>query len=181
MYELFKKYIITVADGVPGYIYGVLFTALLIASISILFLSNIKERKRFLVRFLLLVYICLVLCSTVLFRTTTEQRGVVITPFWSISAICGGDTYIIPMTIMNMVTFVPIGLLLCEGYKSWSFKRVISCGVLFSVTIEFLQYIFKKGCFELDDILHNTIGCLIGYGIFYLTRRTQMKVLKRQN
>lgn len=39
-----------------------------------------------------------------------------------------------------------------------------------SLIIELLQLVMLKGCAEMDDIIHNTIGCMIGYGILYLLR-----------
>lgn len=39
-------------------------------------------------------------------------------------------------------------------------------GFSFSVCIEFLQLVWKRGTCEFDDIFHNTLGCMIGYGIY---------------
>ena len=38
---------------------------------------------------------------------------------------------------------------------------LIGCSI--SVTIEALQFWFMKGFSEVDDVMHNTVGCLIGY------------------
>lgn len=32
--------------------------------------------------------------------------------------------------------------------------------------IEMLQFVFKKGYAEFDDVFHNALGCLIGYGVY---------------
>ena len=68
---------------------------------------------------------------------------------------------------MNVVLFYPTGLLACELLpKSWNrAKRVILIAVLFalvSVGIEFCQYHFVLGQAEVDDVIHNTLGTLIG-------------------
>lgn len=34
---------------------------------------------------------------------------------------------------------------------------------LLSSLIEVLQFVFKKGLCELDDVFHNVLGCMIGY------------------
>ena len=39
------------------------------------------------------------------------------------------------------------------------------------MTFEELQYIFMLGWCELDDVVSNTIGALIGYGAFVGLRR----------
>ena len=41
-------------------------------------------------------------------------------------------------------------------------------GLFLSFAIESLQFVLKKGLAETDDIIHNTLGCLIGYGIYTL-------------
>ena len=36
----------------------------------------------------------------------------------------------------------------------------------FSVLIEVLQFVFKRGYAEVDDVLNNVVGCVIGYGVY---------------
>lgn len=38
---------------------------------------------------------------------------------------------------------------------------IIGCGI--SVTIESLQFFLMRGFSEFDDVMHNTLGCMIGY------------------
>ena len=38
---------------------------------------------------------------------------------------------------------------------------LMGCGI--SVTIEALQFFFMRGFSEVDDVMHNTIGCILGY------------------
>ncbi|WP_207706695.1 VanZ family protein [Acetobacterium tundrae] len=45
-------------------------------------------------------------------------------------------------------------------------NTVILLGFLISVSVECLQLITKTGIFEWDDIIHNTIGVIVGYGIY---------------
>ena len=55
----------------------------------------------------------------------------------------------------------------------------LAVGLLLSGTIEVSQYIFRRGLFELDDIIHNSLGCMIGCMAanavlhFFLQRRSQ--------
>ena len=41
--------------------------------------------------------------------------------------------------------------------------------------IEVLQFVFKRGFAEFDDVFHNVVGCVIGFGVYlggaYLIRR----------
>lgn len=52
-------------------------------------------------------------------------------------------------------------------------KIVISffCGFALSSVIEVIQFVFHRGLFEFDDIFHNTIGTVIGIGIYVLLVR----------
>ena len=62
--------------------------------------------------------------------------------------------------------FVPLGFmipLLFKKCKRWYITYLIGFGA--TLFIEILQLISKRGIFELDDIINNTLGCIIGYGI----------------
>ncbi len=67
--------------------------------------------------------------------------------------------------VLNILIFVPLGFLL----PLWSDKlrklwKVMLISVSISVGIECIQYISDHGVFDIDDILNNSIGSLIGYG-----------------
>ena len=68
--------------------------------------------------------------------------------------------------ILNILMFVPLGFmipLLFKKCKRWYITYLIGFGA--TLFIEILQLISKQGIFELDDIINNTLGCIIGYGI----------------
>ena len=89
-------------------------------------------------------------------------------PFHSYrSVIAGENKEILRSNFMNVVLFYPAGLFACELLpKSWSLaKRVILVAVLFALVsagIEFCQYHFALGQAEVDDVIHNALGALIG-------------------
>lgn len=57
-----------------------------------------------------------------------------------------------------MVLFIPLGVAL-----KWSgVKDAKKAGFLASLTIEVLQFTFALGTFECDDLIHNTLGAMIG-------------------
>ena len=66
----------------------------------------------------------------------------------------------------NIGWFIPFGFLVPMLLKKERFLIIIILGFLFSVTIESLQFIFRVGVAELDDLILNTIGAAIGY-MFY--------------
>ena len=77
---------------------------------------------------------------------------------------------------MNVIVFIPVGMILgsllrvkgsstSEATKSmtWLFTLLIGCGI--SVTIESLQFFLMRGFSEVDDVMHNTVGCIVGFMI----------------
>lgn len=71
--------------------------------------------------------------------------------------------------ILNFCMFIPFGFLLPWGIKWFrNFWKTYLAGFLFSVLIEITQLLLQRGMFELDDLLGNTVGAMIGYGLFVL-------------
>lgn len=87
-------------------------------------------------------------------------------PFWSyVAYFKGEDDSLLNENIMNVVVFVPVGLLAGLASRSINLLRALLIGLCISLSIEVLQFTFEKGFAELDDVMHNSLGCLIGYGI----------------
>lgn len=73
--------------------------------------------------------------------------------------------------IGNVGMFIPTGILLPLIYKKQNgFGRVVLTGFLISLTIEVIQLPFAMRASDVDDLILNTLGCAIGYGIFALVR-----------
>ena len=68
---------------------------------------------------------------------------------------------------LNVLLFVPLGYLVpsitAQIDRWW---KVLLLGFLFSLLIETMQLITKLGWFDASDLLHNTLGALIGYGLY---------------
>lgn len=77
---------------------------------------------------------------------------------------------------MNVVVFIPVGLLLGIAFKqmTWWKALLIGCGI--SVTIEALQFFFVRGFSELDDVMHNTLGCILGYSLWLMVNGSWLRV-----
>ena len=67
----------------------------------------------------------------------------------------------------NIVGFMPFGALLpifARGArKMW---RVVLLAFEVSALVEFTQLVFQVGCFDVDDMILNTFGALLGYLVF---------------
>ena len=82
--------------------------------------------------------------------------------------------------ILNILLFVPFGYMLpCIFSKlqkaPWG---VVLIGVVCSLLTEIVQHVTNLGWFDLDDLLNNTIGCIVGvvfYGVFLRERKVEEK------
>ncbi len=72
----------------------------------------------------------------------------------------------------NMALFIPTGILLPIVYKKLdNFVKVVAAGACISLCIEILQLPFASRGSDIDDIILNTLGVAIGYGIYAIIRR----------
>lgn len=68
----------------------------------------------------------------------------------------------------NVIGFVPFGFFLPvmdQKFEKWYY--VTGLGALVSFIVEIVQLITKTGCYDIDDVILNTLGAFIGYFIFY--------------
>ena len=67
----------------------------------------------------------------------------------------------------NVVGFMPFGLLLPVFWRNArSFWKVTLLSFEISALVEFSQLIFHVGCFDVDDMILNTLGGFLGYLLF---------------
>lgn len=124
-------------------------------------------------RLLLVEWIILVLGIAVIFREPRAERSFCLIPFLSYFDY-GTNSYFMEkaaLNILNIVLFIPIGFLLGCGFRNLTWKRALAIGAMLSVFIEILQLIYRKGLCEVDDVIHNVLGCMIGYGVASILKR----------
>ncbi len=66
----------------------------------------------------------------------------------------------------NIVTFLPLGVLLPFLYHRANWRHALAAGFVVSLGIEVLQIVLHKGTFDVDDILLNVLGVALGYALF---------------
>ena len=168
MHELWQ-YIILQLNVVPKTIYLGLLALFCIGTI-VFWAVNRKKAAHSIVWLLFFEFVFLVLGMTVLYRHA-DSKAVVYSPFWSyVSVWRYRNNEVLHEIILNVLLFVPIGFLWglqsSKWPKKWQWLSTIILGVCLSAVIELLQYFLKKGCVELDDVIHNTLGCLIGFALW---------------
>lgn len=71
----------------------------------------------------------------------------------------------------NVVAFMPFGFILPEVWDQLNrWYTITLMGFLFSLLIETVQLVSRVGSFDVDDLLLNTIGALIGYIAFVVAK-----------
>lgn len=72
----------------------------------------------------------------------------------------------------NIVAFVPFGAILPVMHRKFrSFFFMTFTTLEFSLVVEIIQLVFKVGSLDVDDLLLNTIGGMIGYLIFAIMNK----------
>ena len=130
-----------------------------------------NNRQRNLTRILFAVYF-LILVWILLFKMSFsldelyKSRSINLIPFMG-SVIVNGRIYINEI-IDNILVFIPLGIYICMLKEDWSILRKISVGFFISLGIEVLQFILAIGATDITDLLGNTLGGILGIGVFYL-------------
>lgn len=160
MSGVFEYYFTHLLDRYPLEFFYVI-AAFVVLSVTIGIWKGISNAK-----IMSLIGYCLsVLYITVFSRATNKHVKFGITPFYSYIDIANGDRFLLPQVLMNIVMFIPIGFLLKAAFRGWGWKKVFLYGTLLSLLIEILQLVLMKGAAEVDDVIHNSLGCVMGYGL----------------
>lgn len=158
MRDEFKQYIISLYKDIPQEVYEGLLSVFCLGVVFFVAFKGIRTGFRWSSVLLLIEYIFLLFCSTVIFRPTGEARQYDFHPVWSYNR-----PELLVENIMNVVVLIPVGMLLCVAFKQMTWWKALLIGCSISITIEALQFWFMKGFSEVDDVMHNTVGCLVGW------------------
>lgn len=131
-----------------------------------------KSKKRNTLTIVLLAVYILVLTGIILFKL----------PFYSESSDNIRVINLIPLqgsfdyngvfnsreVIDNILLFIPLGVYIGMLKREWSFVRKVLPAIGLSLLFEVIQFIFAMGRTDITDILGNTLGGIIGIGIYAL-------------
>lgn len=111
------------------------------------------------------MYLAIILCITFLSRENGSREGIDLNLFstWGIND--RNNAYVIE----NVLLFIPFGFVCPWAFKT--FRNFLTCtlfGAAVSTAIECLQLLTKRGYFQIDDILTNTVGMAIGCILFLI-------------
>ena len=137
-----------------------------------------EERKTFLchfMRYLLIACILSLVYLTILWGgidVGVDYHLLNLRPFiWLTEVYEMGHAKMIEQLVTNIFMFLPYGFLLpivFQKMRCWWKTDIAVAG--FSFLIEFVQYFIGRSC-DVDDLIMNTLGGCLGYGIFYLLQK----------
>ncbi|MBO4456371.1 MAG: VanZ family protein [Butyrivibrio sp.] len=114
-----------------------------------------KERTKIIMIAAYLFFVCIM---TLWYRGNAAS-GARLEVFWSYRQIFVNDD-IRREIVNNIWLFIPLGALV---YDRCAGRKVLLVPIITSAIIEILQYIMHIGYTEIDDIISNAIGGIIGY------------------
>ena len=75
-------------------------------------------------------------------------------------------------TFGNVLAFMPLGFLFPYVVgRDFTIPQMVLAGALCSYTVELIQLMTRTGSFDVDDIFLNTVGAVLGWGLFLALRR----------
>jgi len=66
----------------------------------------------------------------------------------------------------NIALLVPIGFLVPFVHRNMTWKKSLALGVVAGLSIEVMQSVLRVGIFDIDDVILNALGVVIGYSAF---------------
>ena len=136
---------------------------------------------------LLLVYICIMVIARVTFFPFSKVDGKVQPLLFDAARIWPFRLNLIPLVnlldydsrrdlllnlIGNTTMFIPVGVVWPAVFKELDNPgKVLAAGAGYSLCIEILQLPFFDRASDVDDLLLNTLGFAIGYGLYLLCRK----------
>lgn len=130
---------------------------------------------------ILVVYAAILIWAALISRDNGGERSLNLTLFSSYRIILRRYNCldVFKQIIDNILVFVPLGILLPAAYSAKhemkNYMFVVFAGFIMSLIIEILQYVFAIGFTEIDDLVNNTWGSMIGCGIYALSGRVESK------
>lgn len=98
-----------------------------------------------------------IIYKTLLVRSINESAKFCVVPFLSYLNSFTGNWGTLEQIILNIILFIPLGCFIKLGNVPFGF------GVVLALFVEISQLVFHLGYCEIDDIISNTIGTLLGY------------------
>ena len=112
-----------------------------------------------------ILYLLCILYITILSRSPALFRTIKIIPLWSYFEFFNGYWSRGGSIALNIILFVPFGYLLAKEMGTG--KAVLATCLAVTVAIELIQYFSCYGYLDVDDIISDFMGSVIGYALYH--------------
>ena len=69
---------------------------------------------------------------------------------------------LIQEVLLNVLMLLPVGVVIPDLLTTKKIVKTVLVGFSISIAIEMLQLVLRRGLLEIDDVIHNTLGCFMG-------------------
>ena len=153
----------------------ILICCVIIVSMRIIYLVKNKQKFVFYKEILMLGFILYVMA---LFRVVTFQdvswSTSNLVPFKEMFRYDFGSKMFYRNVVGNMLMFIPYGFFTSYFLKLKKPLHIFLLTFLVSITIETTQFVIGR-VFDIDDIMLNIVGGLLGFTIFYIADKLKNK------
>ncbi len=121
---------------------------------------------------IIFIYYIILLFNMVIFARYNTINSFNLIPFKSIIIIFNsGNIYSIIINIFgNLLIFMPLEYFIIELFKVNKFILNFSISFIIILIIEIMQYVFKVGVLDIDDLILCTLGMMLFYIIYNKTK-----------
>ena len=150
----------------------VVISAIILVSFRVCYLIKSKQKLVLYKELSMLIFGIYILC---LFQVVTFQDDVSwatnnFIPFKEIMRYNITSRLFFKNVLGNMIMFLPFGFFVSYYLKSEKLTLPLFLILIASISIEVVQLLIGR-VFDVDDIILNILGGLLGYGIYYILRR----------
>jgi len=146
---------------------------------------------------LLLVYICIVVVTRFTFFPFSKVNGQVQPLLFDAARILPPRINLLPFVYLfdypifrealinfigNTAMFIPLGIVWpCVFQQLNTHSKVIAAGMGYSLLIEIVQLPFFDRVTDIDDLILNSLGFVLGYGIYLLAKAVKRFIKRRRS
>ena len=88
------------------------------------------------------------------------------------------DAYMVFVCFGNIMILMPIPFIIYSIFNRLNQYLMFALALLIPLLIEGYQYVFKCGNVDIDDIILNALGMIIGYGILQIIIKSKLEKQK---
>ncbi len=125
--------------------------------------------------FVLVSILYVLLLYFMLLSTDYASLGINLYPYREMSRYVIGSTAFFYNVIGNILIFIPFGFILSHSIKASRIKHIVIPSFIVSLSVEIVQYYIGR-TFDVDDVILNTVGALVGFMIYISFRHFRDKL-----